>query len=232
MLGAVAAQGGIPGSYPIAVNQPLDRAYLRPLQEPLVDTEELNFSSPATSITYFQRPISQNTAVGNIAKTEAETNLNQSSMLDYPKEFSILGFNIVMDYTIGLESQSLIYRRAWFQFTFSGRRPYLQIPLHRIPQGQYLNGAVAMGSISATTNNAAIITQFANGMGHVANYYRFNLGRAALKIKPGEAFNGKINFPTTLSLPTTLNNNYGKTASGPASWFVALFLVGLSWMPL
>lgn len=30
---------------------------------------------------------------------------------------------------------------------------------------------------------------------HVGNYYKFNLGRSALKIKPGEAFNAKLTWP-------------------------------------
>mgnify|MGYP001572621277 CR=1 FL=1 len=235
MLGAV--QSGVPNPYPVVVNAPLDRAYLRPLQEPLYDTESINFASVTSPYKFFTRPINQADASGLItSKQESETNINQASMLDYPKEFSILGFNVVLDYTIGLEAQSLIYRRCWFKFTFSGRRPYLQIPLDRIPQGQYLNGACAMGNISSSTTRTAHITQFANGMGHIANYYRFNLGRAALKIKPGEAFNTELAFPTALSgyttWPTTLNNNFGKTADTIAGWRVSTYLIGLSWNPL
>jgi hypothetical protein len=128
---------GVPNPYPLAVNEPLSRAYLRPLQEPLYDTEAFNFAAWPNFLVYFQRPISQpaqaNTIIPN--KTEAETNMNQSSMLDYPREFSILGFNIAFDSTIGIQNLSSIFRRAFIQFVFSGRRPYLQCPLNRMPQG-------------------------------------------------------------------------------------------------
>lgn len=219
---------GIPNPYPLAINTPLDRAYLRPLQEPLYDSEILNFTTPQTSLTFYQRPISQTTADTNTAttKTESETNLNQSSMLDYPREFSILGFNIVLDQTIGLASATLIYRRAFFQFTFSGRRPYLQIPLHRIPQGVGLEGGISQTTTNATNAFGKM------GIGHIANFYKFNLGRAALKIKPGEAFNGKITFPVAPTLATTANTNFAVTGASPAGWWINLMTVGLSWSPL
>ncbi len=228
---------GIPNAYPLAINTPLDRAYLRPLQEPLYDTEAFKFSVPPSSLTYFQRPISQTDASGLITKTDAETNINQSSMLDYPREFSILGFNVTLDSTIGLRAIAEIYRRCAFSFVFSGRRPYLTVPFNRIPAGQGLEGAVAAASsYDSGTNTSGVVSSFKNGMGHIANYYKFNLGRSALKIKPGEAFNAKLGWPTTV--PTgkvgvdTLNDVYGETQTSPAGWFVAVFIVGLSWSPL
>jgi hypothetical protein len=226
---------GVPGAYPLAINQPLDRAYLRPLQEPLYDTEMYDFNTPPASLTFFQRPISQTTANLSITKTEAETNLNQSSMLDYPREFSILGFNIVFDSTVGLQLLAAVYRRAFFLFTFSGRRPYLQIPLGRIPCGIGLEGAIGVGNLSVTSAASGVYTQFKNGMGHIANYYKFNLGRSALKIKPGEAFNGKIGWPTATPTGTgysTLNSVQGTTITTPAGLFTQLLLIGLSWSPL
>lgn len=215
------AQTGVPSQYPLALNTPLDRAYLRPLQEPLYDSEEIPIVAPPTQYTFFQRSISNATAAGT-QKTEAETNLNQSSMLDYPKEFSILGFNIVLDSTTGFRAAAAIYRRAWFQFTFSGRRPYLQIPFNRIPQGIGLEGV-------SVINNSGVLK---NGMGHVANYYKFNLGRAALKIKPGEAFNGRLTYPVALAAADINTNYLGVAPVTPASYWVQLFLVGLSWQPL
>ena len=230
MSGAVGS--GVPNAYPLAINSPLDRAYLRPLQEPLYDTEMIDYSTPPTALTFFQRPISQATASLNVTKTEAETNINQSSMLDYPREFSILGFCISIDSTIGLKYIGSIYRRAFFQFTFSGRRPYLQIPLDRIPAGQGLEGAVS-SEIAASTTELGVVSCFKNGLGHIANYYKFNLGRSALKIKPGEAFNGRIGFPQTLPVDgagivglSTRNNFFGETATNPLGWFVHLYLVG------
>jgi hypothetical protein len=238
------AVSGIPGNYPVAVNQPLDRAFLRPLQEPVYDTEGYNFASVPSSLTFFQRPYSQADASGIIASKDfSETNLTQSSMLDYPREHSILGFNIAIDSAIGLKAIAYLIRRAYFEFTFSGRRPYLRVPLNRIPAGQALDGAIAAGDTAGTYGASEVFSSFHVGMPHAANYYKFNLGRAALKIRPGEAFNAKIVWPTTTFWGTsglgfvTNNDVYGNTApaivtSGTAGWLITTHIVGLSWVAL
>ena len=235
---------GVPNQYPLAINTPLDRAYLRPLQQPLYDTEIFDYTSPPNQITFFQRPISQSTQSLNQTKYTSETNLNQSAMLDYPREFSILGFTISFDSIIGLKLQANILRRAWYTFTFSGNRPYLQIPIDRIPAGMGLEGAVAMNGSSTTSDSGPNITCFKNGLGHVANYYKFNLGRSALKIKPGEAFNGSINWPVALTSTaqgedggmSVQNSIYSQTpagsASDPAGYWIRNSLIGLMWQPL
>ncbi len=233
---------GIPGAYPLAINQPLDRAYLRPLQEPLYDSMLFDFTTPPSTLVFFQTPISGNTTAGSqtISKSLAETNINQSAMLDYPREFSILGFTVSFDSTIGLKSLGYILRRAYFQFTFSGRRQYLNIPLDRMPAGEKLDGAIAVGNLSANTaNGSQVYSCFQNGIGHAANYYRFNLGRSALKIKPGEAFNASLNWPSIVPTGTglsTQNNFYGQTPAGtaadPAGWWARVAIIGLSWQPL
>ncbi len=225
---------GVPNAYPLAINTPLDRAYLRPLQVPLYDTEVFDFTTPPQALTYFQRPISQSTATG-VQKFASETNMNQSSMLDYPREFSILGFTVSFDSTINLLSQATILRRSYFVFTFSGNRPYLQVPTDRIPAGMGLEGAAAMGNISASSLGGGVITSFKNGLGHVANYYKFNLGRSALKIKPGEAFNATLNWPVAIGTGaglSTLNNVYSATAASPAGWWLRVSIIGLTWQPL
>ncbi len=225
---------GVPNAYPLAINTPLDRAYLRPLQVPLYDTEIFDFTTPPQQMTYFQRPISQSTATG-IQKFASETNMNQSAMLDYPREFSILGFTISLDSTIGLKAQGNILRRSYYVFTFSGNRPYLQIPTDRIPAGLGLEGAAALGTISIGSAGGDIITCFKNGLGHVANYYKFNLGRSALKIKPGEAFNATLNWPVQIGTAVGLgtnNNCYGQTQSGPPGWWTRVSIIGLTWQPL
>lgn len=229
---------GVPNQYPLAINTPLDRAYLRPLQQPLYDTEIFDFTTPPSQQTFFQRPISQSTQALNQTKFNSETNMNQSAMLDYPREFSILGFTISFDSLIGLKLQANILRRAWYTFTFSGNRPYLTIGLDRIPAGMGLEGAAAMNGGVSTSDSGQNITCFKNGLGHVANYYKFNLGRSALKIKPGEAFNGSINWPVAL-LPSmqgsvggmsTQNSCFAQTplgsSSDPAGYWVRNSLIG------
>lgn len=54
----VVAAIGMPNQYLLAINTPLDRAYLRPLQMPLYNTEMTDWENmPASLVTYFQRPI-------------------------------------------------------------------------------------------------------------------------------------------------------------------------------
>lgn len=236
-MNALAAMGAMPGTgvpnpYPIALNSQLDRAFLRPLQEPLYDAELMDWTTPTTQIAWYQRSINNTTAALNIQKTAAETNINQSSMLDYPREFSILGMNIAVDPIIGLAGISALFRRAYYQFIFSGTRQYLQMPFDRMPQGQGLEGALS-ANIAASSNNAGFMSDFKNGIGHVANYYRFNLGRSALKIKPGEAFNAKLTWPVAIptgTYYTTLNSNIGTTPASsagvtPAGWWLRHYLV-------
>ncbi len=238
---------GVPNQYPLAINTPLDRAYLRPLQQPLYDTEIFDYTSPPNTLTFFQRPISQSTQaglVGTTTKFASETNMNQSAMLDYPREFSILGFTLSLDSIIGLKLQANMLRRAYFTFTFSGNRPYLQIGLDRIPAGMGLEGAAAMSGGTSTSDSGNNITCFKNGLGHVANYYKFNLGRSALKIKPGEAFNASINWPVALTSTaqgttggqstqnSVMSQTPAATASDPAGFWVRSSLIGLMWQPL
>jgi hypothetical protein len=82
----------------------------------------------------------------------------------------------------------------------------------------------------STTVTTTTISQGSMGMKHIANYYKFNLGRAALKVKPGEAFNTKVTFPETLSLDVANNTNF--YGSETLKWFVHCYIVGLSWQPL
>lgn len=240
-MNALAAMGALPGTgvpnpYPLALNSPLDRAFLRPLQEPLYDAELMDWTTPTTQIAWYQRSINNTTASLGIQKTAAETNINQSSMLDYPREFSILGMNIAVDPIIGLAGISALYRRAYYQFIFSGTRQYLQCPFDRMPQGQGLEGVVSSNVAASSSANSGFMSEFKNGIGHVANYYRFNLGRSALKIKPGEAFNAKLTWP--VAIPTGLyysvaNSNIGTTPASsanvtPAGWWLRHYLVSES----
>jgi hypothetical protein len=230
---------GVPNQYPLAISTPLDRAYLRPLQQPVYDTEAFPFTAPPLQLTWFTRPNASTTQFCNQSKFLSETNLNQSAMLDYPREFSILGFTYSLDSTIGLKAQGNILRRAWFEFTFSGNRPYLQIAADRLPAGIGLEGACAMGNVSSNTDTNGIITCFKSGLGHMANYYKFNLGRSALKIKPGEAFKGTMNWPvaawansTTLQGLAAQNDFYGQTETAISGFWCRCSLIGLSWQPL
>jgi hypothetical protein len=92
-----------------------------------------------------------------------------------------------------------------------------------------------MGNLLANSISGGIITCFKNGLGHMANYYKFNLGRSALKIKPGESFKGTANWPVQIPIGNSLslaNNCYSLTETTISGFWHRLSLIGLSWQPL
>lgn len=200
---------GFPQNYPYAVSAPLPSAVLRPLQQPLYDTEVLPTASTPSELIFFQRQLGQTTAYGSVTKYESETNLQQPGQLANPLEFSVFGFLFeVYPGTVNADFIN-IYGASAMVFTYTGNRVYLQIPLTRIPAGVAPEGF-------STANN---VGQIHNGVGHVSNLYRFTIGRAALRIRPTESFQIKIRWPQ--AAPTLTTNVR-----------LRMYLVGLTWTAL
>jgi len=78
---------GFPATYPYAKSSPLPSAILRPLQQPLYDTELITAAGTPAIIQFFQRQLGQTTGVGALVKTLAETNLSQPGQLANPLNF-------------------------------------------------------------------------------------------------------------------------------------------------
>jgi hypothetical protein len=186
---------------------------LRPLQQPLYDTEIVP-AAATTELIFFQRQLGQTTTFGGVTKTEAETNLQQPGQLANPLEFSLFGFLFEVAPAVTLADFILIYTAAAFIFTYTGNRVYLQIPLMRIPQGVSPEGfaAVAAGPLGA----GGLVVH--NGVGHVSNFYKFTIGRSALRIRPTESFQARVRWPAgiTVAVATRLR----------------VYLTGLQWTPL
>ena len=79
--------GGFGNDYPVAVTTGAPRpTYLRPLQQPLYDTEVQAIGGTGSrTITFFQRSLSQPMALSAINKSKAETNMTQSGQLPQPR---------------------------------------------------------------------------------------------------------------------------------------------------
>ena len=163
MAPVIAAAGNFPSSYPYAYSQPLPSALLRPLQQPLYDTEVLPSSSVPIEIIFFQRQLGQSMAYAVVTKTEAETNLQQPGQLANPLEFSLFGFLFEVMPDTALVDWVNIYKSSAFIFTYTGNRVYLSIPTTRIPQGMGPEG-YASTTVGSTTLN---VTH--NGVAHVSN---------------------------------------------------------------
>jgi hypothetical protein len=224
MLGQLPAppsSAGFPSSYPYAYSGPLPSAILRPLQQPLYDTELTTAAGTPNMIQFFQRQLGQTTAAGALVKTLAETNLSQPGQLANPLEFSLFGFTLATAPVPGgvfvtQADFADIYSASVFTFLYTGNRVYLQIPLNRIPQGVKPEGFSAMDNMGAPAER----TQIGNGVGHISNFYKFTIGRSALRIRPTESFQVRLDWPT--AAPTIL----------AAGIRLQVHLLGLQWTPL
>jgi hypothetical protein len=137
---------------------------LRPLQQPLYDTEIIPAAGTPNELIFFQRQLGQTTAFGGVNKSIAETNIQQPGQLANPLEFSLFGFVFEVGANCTLADFIAIYNTSAFSFFYTGNRVYLQIPLTRIPQGVSPEGfaAVAVGPLGA----GGLVVH--NGVGHVS----------------------------------------------------------------
>ncbi|NDQ57329.1 MAG: hypothetical protein GZ088_09690 [Acidipila sp.] len=212
----IAAAGNFPANYPYAYSQPLPSALLRPLQQPLYDTEVIPAAGTPIELVFFQRQLGQTTAFGGITKTEAETNIQQPGQLANPLEFSLFGFLFEVAPAMSLADFQQVYTASAFIFTYTGNRVYLSIPTTRIPQG------VSAEGFAATTVAATTLAVVHNGVGHISNFYKFTIGRSALRIRPTESFQARIRWP-----------NGAPTIAGTAfTTRLRVYITGLQWTPL
>ncbi len=235
---------GVPNQYPIAINTPLDRAYLRPLQQPLYDTEWFVPGKAIKLLPFFKNPKEYETLKSTYeflseAKTMHDTNMDLPGSLSYPIEHSVLGFNAIIDPKTSQEDRdSLLSNGAMVEFKFSGNRPYLSIPFEHIcakrsndkSTSQVLSERelILVGSApkkddqptqeeienAALLKTAVKLLEKASGK----NYYPFNLGKSALKIKPGEQFSMTLSWKKT------------PLVSRPVR--IIMEIIGLRWAPL
>jgi len=210
---APAGSTGFPSSYPYAFSAPMPSALLRPLQQMLYDTEVIPAAGTPNELVFFQRQLGQTTTFTGITKTEAETNLQQPGQLANPLEFSVFGFLFEVAPGCTLADFNAIYTTSAFVFTYTGNRVYLSIPLTRIPQGLGPDG------FASTTVAATTLSAVKNGVGHVSNFYKFTIGRSALRIRPTESFQARVRWPN------------GAVVIG-ANTRLRVFITGLQWTPL
>lgn len=186
-------------------------AYIRPLQEPLFDSDYVDGTSER--IEFFDLQIGQSFAHGAERRTKGlwDTNLFVSHQICHPREFSILGFNILLEHGISEEDRAAILNDGILTFEFSGRRPYLTLPLLRMPpyEAPLIDDVVLFSKelaefLTELRNNKTVISadetnRWIERSKEVAAkrspLFKFNLGRAAIKIKPGEAFGVRWSWP-------------------------------------
>lgn len=183
------AASGFDIQYPIARTQRGD--LLRPLKQPIYDTEILKSATSTSQIIYFAKPQGSADASGQItSKTVAETNLTQAGQITVPNQFKLFGFLYEVQYGLNYSDYNLIYNTAAYEFIFGGTRTYLQVPLTRIPQGMGTEGFAALDGNSTSTTTVAAH----NGLGMVSNYYNFEYKKATMHIQSAENFQTKVSW--------------------------------------
>ncbi len=198
---------------------------MRPLQQPLYDTEIIPSAGTPNELRFFQRQLGQTTAFGGVQKSAAETNVQQPGQLANPLEYSLFGFLFEVNpgtaasdaAGVSLVDFNNIYTTSVLTFLYTGNRIYLQVPTTRIPEGVAPEGfAAAATTVAATTIDRTNVHQ---GVGHVSNFYKFTIGRSALRIRPTESFQMRLEWPN--GAPTIVENTRLRT-----------YIIGLQWTPL
>jgi hypothetical protein len=194
-----------------------DRFYLRPLQTPIWDSEIYNPEKPVLKLNFFERPVGQPMQCVDAEKTLNDTCLVQPRALVFPKEFSILGFKVLLERGISKEDEAAIINTGVFRFRFSDRDPYPEIPLEMLARtigpldGPYERDVVE--KINALMKDETIdwskIAPVRDALKEVLRYdiyHRFNLGRSAIRIKSDEVFSASIdwNKPPVVSKPVRI----------------------------
>jgi len=216
----------------ITVKAPSPRAALRALKQPLYDCMEAPAAAAAVNnLTWFQTPIGGALNVTGVAKSVAETNLTQSGQLGVPQEFDLYGFNFTFVEDDGyldtagaptsLANFALdiieVYEASVFKFFFGQQRPWLTVPLSRIPHGTFF--LTGPGDDMIATENF-----FAVSMGDSSKkeFYKFLANDAQIGIHSAENFSARVEWPLAA---------FGLTADGAASRMFC-YLVGVLYTAL
>jgi len=173
------------------VGTPPQTPVLRPLRQPLYDTEKLlNAATSAVSLFTANKKFADGTQ-----KFECDTNLTQSGQLGYPLEFDLVGFLVELERGTTRVQHNDIYNKIVFKWFFGQNVPWLRIKLTKLPEGIASSGSV---SVAAAGPEASIIS---NGWGVVTNFYNFTTpDRKARRISSTESFRNELTICQALSL--------------------------------
>lgn len=216
----------------VVVGSPTPRAALRGLKQPVYDTQEApGAGAPVNLLTWFQTPIGGALNVTGAAKTAADTSLTQASMLGVPNEFDLWGFNFTFTMDDGYRDTGgaptsianfaadmvLVYEGSVFKFFFGQQRPFVRVPLSRIPQGAFfLTGPLT--DLIATEN----VFPIALGGSNKEEYYRFLSNEKPVHIGPAETFTARVEWPLAA---------FGLSADGTQSRMTC-YLIGVLYTAL
>ena len=173
------------------VGTPPQTPVLRPLRQPLYDSENLT-TGATTTVSLFS---DNKKFANNAAKLECDTNMTQSGSLGYPLEFDLVGFLTELERGTTRVMHNDVYAKLVFKWFFGQNVPWLRLRLHKIPEG-----IGSAGSVS-TTVNATEASIISNGWGVVTNFYNFTTpDRKARRISSTESFRNDFIICAALAL--------------------------------
>lgn len=187
----------------IDIRDRIDYANLVRRRGCLFDTEYVgNIDHNCRRVCFFQRPTGQSFAAAEMGRKSFDaTNLNQSSMLDYPRKFVVCGMNVLAGPTAPPNDIASVREGGVVKFIMSGSDVIFEMPLIRFPQSVALNKEFSRDAyIRAGNCDDVPHEEWSNPMVPISD-----AGRGYL-IDPGYAFNVIIewNHPPIVCLPVRL----------------------------
>lgn len=188
------------------------QATLRPLKNPIYDTELLEHNTATTQKLFYTNPIGNPIVAAGANKTEADTNLEQSGAIGKPQHFELYGFQFEVKYDTGgggdglnvFGNLHLMYERASFEFRFGQQRPWEEVRLSRIPNGLATDGDV----VSADTTDNPTYDFSTNGVPSSHEYFKFDINGQPIPIQYSESFSVRVRWDGTVTITTTATNGY------------------------
>jgi len=176
----------------LALGGAAPQGVLRPLKQPIYDTN-IYPAAGAAAMQFFAIPLGQPMPVTAVAKTLADTNLQQASQLGTPNNFELYGFKFKYQQSVNVAANYQgIYDTGVFTFNFGQQRPWLQVPLTRIPAGTMTTGEVTIDGQAAP---GAEIFSLSNGPSRTDSYYNFTIKRRPIIINSNEVFSATLTYP-------------------------------------
>lgn len=195
------------GRAPLVSGSPAQTAKLRPLRQPMYDTELIPVAPAVTTqVEWF---VNRRTFVTGVAKTLVDTNMVADGILGMPLEFDLIGLTMKMNYGAALADINAFYNGGVLNWFFHQSVPWLQIPFTEMPSGIAGTGFTTVGASTIFANGVQTLNNFYNMADHL---------RQARHILSMESFRGVGQFPATIS-PT-------------ANLFAKLFMLGILYAAL
>jgi hypothetical protein len=175
------------GRAPLVAGTPAQTARLRPLRNPLYDTELMVAAAAVARIELF---VNRRTFANGAVKNLNDTNMEADGVLGLPLEFDLIGLTGKLNYDAAIADITAFYNEGVLQWFFHQSVPWLQIPVTEIPGG--------VGPWGFTT--VAATTIFSNGLQQANNFFNMTDHlRQARHILSMESFRGVIQFPTAIT---------------------------------